>query len=118
MKSKKVAVLICGLWLAGSVTAFAEDPATATDYLRDIGIKFSRGIGNILQSPAEIPCTMAYDNRETPGTGLATGFGKGIWYMVRRIWIGVDEVATFVIPMEATLPVVCKDPEKPKMGIA
>lgn len=89
---------------------------TSGDYFRSIGLKFVRGIGNVLQSPAEIPCTMVQDTKRYQAAGLASGFGKGIWYMVRRIWIGVDEAATFVIPMEGTLPPVCRGPSLPAEG--
>lgn len=115
MKKGKMTAMVCSLMLASSTAGFAGDPGTAGDYFREISIKFVRGIGNILQSPAEIPCAMVYDNREDPGTGLITGLGKGLWYTVRRIWVGVDEVATFIIPMEPTLPTVCKEPQKPQM---
>ncbi len=95
-----------------SSNAFADSAYTTGDYFRDIGIKFSRGLGNIVSSPAEIPCTMVSDTKEKQALGLATGLGKGLGLMAYRLWVGVDEAITFVIPMEATLPPVCHDSKK------
>ena len=80
---------------------------TVGDSAKGMGVKFGRGLWNIVSSPAEIPCTIASDMSGNRATGFFTGFGKGTVFMLRRILVGVDEVATFVIPMEATLPPVC-----------
>ncbi len=95
--------------LHGAAPLYAAE-GTARDYLAEIGTKFGRGLENILTSPAEIPCTMAADMRETSAlSGFFTGFGKGTVFMLRRILAGVTEVGTFVIPMERTIPRVCTE---------
>lgn len=86
--------------------SFAAE-GTAGDYTTQIGTKFSRGLWNVISSPAEIPCTTSKEISDKGGTVFFSGFGKGIVFMLRRIWVGVDEVGTFMIPMEATLPPVC-----------
>lgn len=107
MKINKKSFCFLLLFLSLSVNGYAAE-ATTGDYLTDISIKFGRGLENILTSPAEIPCAMADDMRETSAvTGFFTGLGKGTVFMLRRILVGVTEVGTFVIPMERTIPRVC-----------
>lgn len=85
---------------------------TSGDYMAEIGTKFGRGLWNVISSPAEIPCTMTSDIKsQGAAAGTFTGLGKGLAFMCRRILAGVTEVGTFMIPMEATLPAVCTDPE-------
>lgn len=84
---------------------------TAGDYFSGMGIQLGRGIWNVVSSPAEIPCTMRDDIKADGGVGAATGFGKGIAFFVRRAVIGVSELLTFVMPSEATIPMVCKTPD-------
>ena len=93
--------------LLTSSAAFAGT-ATTGDYMTDIGTKFMRGFGNILISPGEIPCGVIDDRQEHKVGGIFTGIGKGTVFMLRRILVGVDEVITFMIPMEATLPPLCQ----------
>ena len=83
---------------------------TSGDYMTEIGSKFGRGLFNVISSPAEIPCTMTSDiQKQGAAEGTFTGLGKGLAFMCRRILVGVTEVATFVIPMEATIPTVCTE---------
>lgn len=90
-------------------TAFAEGGA---DYTVEISEKFGRGLVNVLSSPLEIPCAIRDDSAERGAAGAVTGLFHGIILMARRILVGVTEVGTFVIPMEATIPKVCaKRPE-------
>ena len=86
----------------------ASGEGNSGDYLVDVSTKFGRGLKNVVTSPAEIPCTMADDMGEHKVEGVFTGLGKGTVFMLRRILVGVSEVATFVIPMEATIPTVCQ----------
>lgn len=90
-----------------STSAFAGT-ATSGDYLRDIGTKFGRGLGNIVISPGEIPCRVIDDRQEHKVSGFFTGIGKGTVHMLHRLLVGVNEVITFMIPMEATLPPLCQ----------
>ena len=102
--------MICFLMLlllvmaVGSLQAGEE---TAGDLAASSGQKFVRGLGNILSSPAEIPCTMADDIHQRGASGIVTGFGKGLVFMLHRILNGVTEVGTFMIPAEPTMPTVC-----------
>jgi len=83
---------------------------TAGDYFAGMGKNIGRGLINVVSSPAEIPCTMRDDVKEQGGSGYATGFGKGFAFMLRRILIGVSEIATFVLPADATIDPVCHQP--------
>src|SRR5690242_653803 len=103
MKRFLSAMMIVILSFFGVPQAFAGE-GTAGDYMAEIGTKFGRGLWNVVSSPAEIPCTMSADMSKSPASGFFTGFGKGTVFMLRRILVGVDEVGTFMIPMEATLP--------------
>lgn len=83
---------------------------TAGDYMSEIGTKFGRGLFNVVSSPAEIPCRMTSEIKSKGAAeGTFTGLGKGVGFMLWRILVGVDEVGTFMIPMEATLPTVCTE---------
>jgi len=107
MMKKNLFVVLCFafvVWAAPSAQAGEE---TAGDYFVGIGTKFGRGLWNVVSSPAEIPCNMTFDIQDKGGVGALTGFGKGTVFMLRRILVGVCEVGTFIIPMEATLPKVC-----------
>lgn len=82
------------------------------DYSVEISQKFGRGALNVISSPLEIPCTMGTEVSERGAAGIATGLFKGLAFFLRRALVGVTEIGTFVIPMEATLPPVCaKKPE-------
>ena len=89
--------------------AMAGGEGTTGDYMGDMGTQFGRGLWNVVSSPAEIPCTMNSDISAQGGVGAATGFGKGIAFMLRRILVGVCEVGTFMIPSSAVLPPVCQN---------
>lgn len=99
-----------GILLLSFVFGFGTPLAqvqSGVDYGVDVSRKFGRGLVNLLSSPAEIPCTMRDDYSERGGTGLATGFFKGIFFFMRRALVGATEIGTFMIPMEATIPAVC-----------
>lgn len=80
---------------------------TVGDYFRGIGTKFGRGFVNVVTSPAEIPCTTRDTLKDHPKSGYIVGPGRGFVFMVRRILVGASEMATFIIPMDATIPAVC-----------
>ena len=87
--------------------------AASSDYGVGISQKLGRGLLNVVSSPLELPCAIRDDTSEQGGTGVATGLFKGLAFFARRALVGVCEVGTFVIPMEATLPSVCAKKEKP-----
>ncbi len=89
---------------------FAAMPIPAfagVDYNIEISQKLGRGLLNALSSPLELPCTIRDDVKDRGGVGIVTGLFRGIAFFARRLLVGVDEVVTFVIPMEETLPPVC-----------
>ena len=87
--------------------------AASADYGVGVSQKFGRGFLNVVSSPLEIPCTLRDEVSAQGGGGVATGFFKGIAFFVRRVLVGITEVGTFMIPMEATLPAVCAQKAKP-----
>ena len=107
MKKSIFAVILIGLLSFNLCPMTYAAEGTPGDYMTQIGTKFGRGLWNVISSPAEIPCTTSRDISDKGAAGFFTGFGKGIIFMLRRILVGVDEVGTFMIPMEATLPSVC-----------
>ncbi len=109
---KKLTVIFIMLLMTAPVVAFAETPEveTAGDYMGAVGTKLGRGLENIVTSPAEIPCTMSKEmHKGNPAAGFFTGFAKGTGLFVWRAFVGVTEVASFMIPMERTIPRVCTD---------
>lgn len=109
---KKTILVGMLMFLTGSLvfsgTSFAGEE-TSGDYLHGIGTKFSRGVWNIVASPAEIPCGIRTDMAAHHKLGMLSGFGNGVVYFGRRLLVGVTEVMTFIIPMGATLPPVCHE---------
>ncbi len=105
---KRVLIFIVLMFTAIGIT-FAEE--TTGDYAAGMSSKMGRGLWNVLSSPAEIPCTLRDDIKTEGGMGVVTGFGKGIAFFASRLFVGVYEIGTFMIPMEATLPPVCSKPE-------
>lgn len=105
---KFVPLIFCAcLMLSIPSRAFAGE-ATTGDYLMDIGTKFVRGLGNMVQSPGEMACGVMDDTQERRFLGVFTGLGKGALFMLRRLLVGATEVGTFMIPMEPTLPPLCQ----------
>ena len=99
------------LTLSTLTPAVFAGEGTAGDYFSGMGIQLGRGVWNIVSSPAEIPCTMRDDMKADGGIGAATGFGKGLVYFVRRVVVGASEILTFIMPSEATMPMVCTAPD-------
>lgn len=87
----------------------AQAQATAGDYFYEISTKFGRGLLNVVTSPAEFPCQIADDVKDSGGTGVVTGLGKGVVFMLQRILVGATEIMTFIIPAERTIPPVCQE---------
>lgn len=97
--------VFCG---ALAVPHAAASESTAGDYAYGAGANVTRGLWNVISSPAEIPCAIREDVKQQGGAGAFMGFAKGLAFMVRRIVVGVSEIGTFVLPAEATLPGVCQ----------
>lgn len=105
---------LVSLLIFGNPTSYAQGSA---DYAVGISEKFGRGLVNVLSAPLEIPCAMGDEVKERGGTGLVTGLFRGLALTARRILVGSTEVMTFMIPMEATIPVVCAKKAPPKVEV-
>ena len=109
MNRKRLILLaVLAVSFAAAGTGYAAGEETTGDYAGGMGKQFVRGLGNIITSPAELPCTIGNEMSTSPSVGFFTGLGKGTVFMLRRILVGVCEVATFVLPSEPTLPPVCQ----------
>ncbi len=108
MNKKLKILMVVTLIFILSPMALAQEETTG-DYFKQIGAKFVRGLGNILTSPIEIPCRMGDEIAARPSVGFFTGLGKGTVFFLRRLLVGVTEVATFIIPMPPDLPPVCHE---------
>ena len=104
----KISILLITLSVLPVPFVSAEE-ATVGDYMVGIGIKFGRGLENVVTSFAEIPCTIRTDMKDQGGSGFFPGFGMGTVFMLRRMLIGVSEIGSFFIPMERTIPRVCHE---------
>jgi putative exosortase-associated protein (TIGR04073 family) len=103
----RIATSVLILFFCTAGVASAEE--TAGDYFTGMSQNLGRGLLNLVTSPADIPCTMVQDTQDAGPAGLATGFGKGIAFMLRRILVGAAEIGTFVLPSERTIPPVCHE---------
>ena len=115
-RSASFSVVLCAVLLGTGPALFGAQEETLGDYAAGMGAKIGRGLVNVLSSPLEIPCTMSSDIRDRGASGTFTGFGKGTAFMLRRLLVGVTEVGTFLIPMEATIPPVCQKPAPAAIG--
>lgn len=106
LRQKLPAAALAVFWIMGCTvpTAGAESGA---DYTVGISQKLGRGAVNLISSPLELPCAIRDEVQEQGAAGGVTGLFKGIALFLRRALVGVTEIGTFVIPMEATLPSVC-----------
>lgn len=107
MNYKRGVIFVALVMVLSGTGAAVAGAETAGDSVGGMGTKFVRGLGNVLTSPAEIPCTIGSEMSVRPNVGFFTGLGKGTAFMLRRILVGVCEVGTFMMPAEATLPPVC-----------
>ena len=108
MNRKMIFLMVLIISIMQTGLGFAAGEETSGDYMKDMGNQFVRGLGNVITSPAEIPCTIGNDLSANSSTGFFTGLGKGTVFMLRRILVGVCEVGTFMIPSQPTLPPVCQ----------
>lgn len=95
---------------------FAYEEGTSGDYFKGLGKQLGRGVWNVVSSPAEIPCTMTSEIKVKGGSGTFSGLGKGLLFFGRRLVVGVSEILTFVMPSEATLPMVCSGDPPPQVA--
>ena len=107
---KKITLFLVAASCIATPLAHAE---TAGDYSVGMLQKIGRGLVNVLSSPLELPCGIRDEVSEWGWQGAFTGPFKGLALFARRLLVGVTEVATFVIPMEGTLPPVCRKKQEP-----
>lgn len=74
--------------------------------------KLGRGVSNIISAPLELPKTMG-EIKEEKGyiAGLTWGTFAGTVEMLKRLFTGVFEVATFPLPIPANYAPIKTDPE-------
>lgn len=109
---RRLSAMTLGILILGSSLGYAD----SADYAVEITEKFGRGVGNVLSSPIEIPCGFRDEMEERGAAGIVSGLFRGLTLFFRRVLVGVTEIGTFIIPMEATIPRVCA--EKPKPAVS
>jgi putative exosortase-associated protein (TIGR04073 family) len=105
--------LMIVMTVAGFVPQVFAGEGTAGDYFSDIGSKFGRGLSDIVTGPVEVPCNVANQmDSMGPYKGFFPGIGVGLFKMGRRMFNGVLDVGTFMIPAPPSLPAICADRKK------
>ena len=80
-------------------------PAVQAGYTDSIAQKFSRGVGNVLYSPLEIPFQVSNEiATEDYVYAVPKGLLKGLFYTVGRLVVGAYEILTFPIPQNQIIP--------------
>jgi putative exosortase-associated protein (TIGR04073 family) len=112
---KKYFAIVLMLWTVSTgfvVPAFAGE-GTAGDYFGGIGSKLGRGFSDIVTGPVEVPCNVANQmDAMGPYKGFFPGLGVGLFKMGRRMFNGLLDVGTFMIPAPPSLPAICADRKK------
>ncbi|CAN5283365.1 hypothetical protein BH09SUM1_BH09SUM1_15490 [soil metagenome] len=88
--------------VAGALTltsiADAAGPLYGSTYPSKITNKLGRGLGNVVFCWVEIPLEINEEVQDTdPFTGFFVGGGKGIWFTIRRLGLGVVDIVTFPV---------------------
>ncbi len=80
-------------------------PAVHASYTDAIAQKFSRGVGNVIYSPLEIPFQVSNEiATEDYVYAVPKGLLRGLFYTVGRLVVGAYEVLTFPIPQNQIIP--------------
>ncbi len=80
-------------------------PAVYAGYTGAIAQKFSRGVGNVIYSPLEIPLQVSQEiTTEDYVYAIPKGLLQGFFYAVGRFVVGAYEVLTFPIPQKQIIP--------------
>jgi len=105
-----IARLALCLLVCVSLPAVAlADHVTNRSYPVQAGYKFTRGIGNVITSPFEIPYNSVKEAQNVAqdssnlfemSTGLVVGLFTGVAYMCTRIGTGLWDTVTFPVPSE------------------
>lgn len=79
--------------------------ASEGEYSQRIADKLGRGVENAFVGWLELPHQIVKTTREKNiGQGMTVGFGKGLFYTVERMGVGVYEVLTFPYPQKPIMP--------------
>lgn len=91
-------VILAGIMALGTVTAQAAGPLYRNTYPSKVTNKLGRGLGNVIFCWCEFPIEINREIQNTdPVTGTVVGFGRGLWFTVRRLGLGVVDIVTFPI---------------------
>ena len=88
MKTTKVLIIFSAVLIFFSSNLFAASAGET------ISSGIGRGIVNMITSPAELPHHFIYDVEDQGAVGLLTGFGKGIFFTVDRLFAGLGDFVT------------------------
>lgn len=92
------AALAVAAFVSMTSVADAAGPLYGSTYPSKITNKLGRGLGNTVFCWVEIPLEINEEVQNTdPFTGFFVGGGKGIWYTIRRLGLGVVDIVTFPI---------------------
>lgn len=113
-QTQYLVILMTIFSLISAVPCAQAEGGNAWDYTVDISSKFGRGLTNIVTSPFEIPCNISEEMEGSPYKGFLLGTGKGLFKMGRRMFNGVLDIGTFMIPSPAEMPYVCQGRDERK----
>lgn len=95
---KKFALFLAVMLLSTSV--YAADALVSKMDSNKALTKFSRGVTNVVTSPAEVVNQMPAAMEQSPDylTGAIMSAGRGIGYTLLRFGAGIYDIATFPFP--------------------
>lgn len=89
--------LVCTILLF----VFLVSPNALASYTEDVAQKFSRGVGNVIYSPLEIPLQVSNEiNSDDYVYAIPKGTFRGLMYGIGRLGVGAYEVVTFPVPQK------------------
>lgn len=92
------ALVVAALVAFAPPVADARGPLYGTTYPSKITGKLWSGISNSVFCWVEIPIEINREIQNTDAfTGTFVGFGRGLWFTVRRLGLGVVDIVTFPV---------------------
>lgn len=89
--------LVCTILLF----VFLVSPNVFASYTEGVAQKFSRGVGNVVYSPLEIPLQVSHEiNSDDYVYAIPKGALRGLVYGVGRLGVGAYEFVTFPVPQK------------------
>ena len=93
--------LVCALLLF----VFVFSSSAQANYTENVAQKFSRGVGNVIYAPLEIPFQVSNEiNSDDYVYAIPKGAFRGLMYTVGRLGVGAYEVVTFPVPQKPIIP--------------